>query len=41
MNGCAMVMIGAPEVEAEAAAICGWVAARCGAAGAEARVYRL
>ncbi len=41
MNGCAMVLIGAPDMEAEAAAICGWVAERCGETGAEARVYRL
>ncbi len=30
MNGCAMVLIGAPDVSADASAICTWVAAACG-----------
>jgi len=33
MNGCALVMIGVPDVAAQAQAICGWVASRLGEAG--------
>jgi 23S rRNA (adenine2030-N6)-methyltransferase len=33
MNGCALVMIGAPDVIGEAAAICGWIASRLGETG--------
>ncbi len=41
MNGCAMVMVGAPEAVIEpAAVICDWVAARLGDPGGEARVWR-
>jgi 23S rRNA (adenine2030-N6)-methyltransferase len=41
MNGCALVLLGAPEGLAEPlAAICGWTAAALGEAG-EARVYAL
>jgi 23S rRNA (adenine2030-N6)-methyltransferase len=33
MNGCALVMIGVPDVIAPAAEICGWIASRLGEAG--------
>jgi 23S rRNA (adenine2030-N6)-methyltransferase len=33
MNGCALVMIGVPNVVAQAAAICGWIASRLGEVG--------
>ncbi len=39
MNGCAMVLVGAPpEVEAPLAEVCDWVAARLGGPGARGRV---
>ena len=42
MNGCAMVMLNAPEgVEAVASEICGWVAATLGETGAKAEVWGL
>ncbi len=40
MNGCALVLMGGPDLEAPLAAICGWVAQALGAGGG-ARVYRL
>ena len=40
MNGCALVLVNGPKVEAPLAAICGWVAQALGASGA-ARVYGL
>lgn len=41
MNGCAMVMVGAPEPVVEpATVICRWVAERLGDDGGEARVWR-
>ncbi|MDG2522976.1 23S rRNA (adenine(2030)-N(6))-methyltransferase RlmJ [Caulobacter segnis] len=41
MNGCAMVMLGAPEAVVEpATSICHWVAERLGDAGGEARIWR-
>jgi 23S rRNA (adenine2030-N6)-methyltransferase len=40
MNGCAMVMLNAPEgAEAAAAQVCGWVADTLGEAGARAEVW--
>jgi 23S rRNA (adenine2030-N6)-methyltransferase len=42
MNGCALVVLGAPEgFEAEVAAAAHWIVRRCGGAGGEARVWRL
>ncbi|HET6969974.1 MAG TPA: 23S rRNA (adenine(2030)-N(6))-methyltransferase RlmJ [Phenylobacterium sp.] len=40
MNGCALVLMGGPDLSAPLAAICGWVAQALGAGGA-ARVHRL
>jgi 23S rRNA (adenine2030-N6)-methyltransferase len=40
MNGCALVLVNGPDLEAPLAAICGWVAQALGAGGA-ARVYEL
>lgn len=40
MNGCALVLVGAPDLNAPLAAICGWVAHALGAGGG-ARVYAL
>lgn len=40
MNGCALVLVNAPELEGALAAICGWVAQALGAGGA-GRTYRL
>ncbi|WP_269716728.1 23S rRNA (adenine(2030)-N(6))-methyltransferase RlmJ [Caulobacter sp. NIBR2454] len=41
MNGCAMVMVGAPDAVVEPAMeICRWVAERLGDAGGEARIWR-
>ncbi|PZQ63304.1 MAG: 23S rRNA (adenine(2030)-N(6))-methyltransferase RlmJ [Phenylobacterium zucineum] len=40
MNGCALVQVGGPDLQASLAAICGWVAQALGAGGA-ARVYGL
>jgi 23S rRNA (adenine2030-N6)-methyltransferase len=40
MNGCALVLVDAPDLHAELAAICGWVAQALGAGG-DARVYSL
>lgn len=40
MNGCALVLVGGPDLEAPLAAICGWVAQALGAGGG-AQVYRL
>ena len=40
MNGCALVLVGGPDLEAPLAAICGWVAQALGAGGG-ARVYPL
>jgi 23S rRNA (adenine2030-N6)-methyltransferase len=34
MNGCAMVLVDTPDIAAEAEAVCRWVAAHCGEAGA-------
>ena len=41
MNGCAVVMVDAPDVSAEAREVCGWVASRLGGVGACAMVDRL
>jgi 23S rRNA (adenine2030-N6)-methyltransferase len=42
MNGCAMVIAGAPvSVEAPLAAACEWVVDRLGEAGGKARLWRL
>jgi 23S rRNA (adenine2030-N6)-methyltransferase len=41
MNGCAVVLVDAPDVSEEARAACGWVAERLGGAGGEGRVERL
>jgi 23S rRNA (adenine2030-N6)-methyltransferase len=41
MNGCAMIFIDAPGLEADADAVCGWTAKTCGEAGAAAQVRRL
>ncbi|MBI1196350.1 MAG: 23S rRNA (adenine(2030)-N(6))-methyltransferase RlmJ [Phenylobacterium sp.] len=40
MNGCALVMVGGPDLSGPLAAICGWVAQALGAGGG-ARVYGL
>jgi 23S rRNA (adenine2030-N6)-methyltransferase len=40
MNGCALLLVNGPELEAPLAAICGWVAQALGAGGG-ARVYAL
>jgi 23S rRNA (adenine2030-N6)-methyltransferase len=40
MNGCALVLVGGPDLEGPLAAICGWVAQALGAGG-EARIYPL
>lgn len=40
MNGCALVLVDGPDLEAPLGAICGWVAQALGADGAS-RVYRL
>jgi 23S rRNA (adenine2030-N6)-methyltransferase len=40
MNGCALVFLGAPDLEGPLAAICGWVAQTLGEDGA-ARVYKV
>nr|WP_293904355.1 23S rRNA (adenine(2030)-N(6))-methyltransferase RlmJ [Phenylobacterium sp.] len=40
MNGCALVLVGGPDLEAPLAAICGWVAQALGAGGG-ARIYPL
>ena len=40
MNGCALVLVNGPDLEAPLAAICGWVAQALGAGGG-ARVYGL
>jgi 23S rRNA (adenine2030-N6)-methyltransferase len=41
MNGCAMIVAGCPQVEAEARDACEWVARALGEAGAAARVERI
>lgn len=41
MNGCAMVLVDAPDVSAEAEAVCRWVAEHCGEAGARGEVRRV
>jgi 23S rRNA (adenine2030-N6)-methyltransferase len=41
MNGCALVMIGVPDVVTQADAICSWVAARVGEAGSRGCVCDL
>ncbi len=41
MNGCALVLVDAPDLEAEARAVCTWVAAHLGGPGGGARVERL
>lgn len=40
MNGCGLVLVGGPDLQAPFAAICGWVAQALGAGG-DARVYPL
>ena len=41
MNGCAVVLVDAPDVMVEAREVCGWIASRLGGPGAVARVERL
>ncbi len=41
MNGCALVMIGVPDVVVEADAICAWIASRLGEAGSRSCVCDL
>jgi 23S rRNA (adenine2030-N6)-methyltransferase len=41
MNGCAMVLVNAPDVGAEAAVICDWIAATLGESGGRGQVFRL
>jgi len=41
MNGCALLMIGAPPVALQADAICDWIASRLGDAGSSGRVCGL
>ncbi len=41
MNGCAMVLINAPDVSVEAAQTCDWIAAAMGESGARGQVFRL
>jgi 23S rRNA (adenine2030-N6)-methyltransferase len=41
MNGCAMVLINAPDVREEAAQICDWIAATLGEKGGRGQVFRL
>ncbi len=41
MNGCAMVLVNAPDVTAEAAQTCDWIAAGLGESGARGQVFRL
>jgi 23S rRNA (adenine2030-N6)-methyltransferase len=41
MNGSAMIFVGAPDIEAEATAVCQWVVAACGEAGGKARIRKL
>lgn len=41
MNGCAVVLVDAPDVTAEALAVCRWVSERLGGPGGVARVDRL
>ena len=40
MNGCALVLVGGPDLTAPLASICGWVAQSLGAGGAS-RIYAL
>ena len=41
MNGCAMVLVDAPDLDVEAQALCDWAAARLGGPGGLGRVERL
>ncbi len=41
MNGCAVVLVDAPDLDAEAQAVCTWAAAHLGGPGGGARVERL
>jgi 23S rRNA (adenine2030-N6)-methyltransferase len=41
MNGCAMVLIDAPDLIDDAQTICRWVASHCGEEGANGRVFTL
>ncbi len=41
MNGCAVVLVDAPDVTAEAQTVCDWLVAHLGAPGASGRVERL
>ena len=41
MNGCAMILLRAPDVTEAARAACDWIADRCGDAGATGRVHPL
>ena len=41
MNGCALVLIGTPDVSKAAAEICDWVAAAAGEAGGSGGVFHL
>ena len=41
MNGCAMVLVGAPEIAAEVEAVCRWVAEHCGDMGAVGVAHRI
>ncbi|MCI3180886.1 23S rRNA (adenine(2030)-N(6))-methyltransferase RlmJ [Caulobacter sp. CCUG 60055] len=41
MNGCAMVVVGAPDLADEMRAVCGWVVSHLGEKGGEARIWTL
>ncbi len=41
LNGCAMILLRTPDVAEAASAACVWIATRCGAVGAAAKVYSL
>lgn len=41
MNGCAMIMVNAPDIGAEAVEICDWIAAALGESGGRGQVFRL
>ena len=41
LNGCALVMVGLPDVDTAAQVVCGWVAAHLGGSRASIRVERL
>ncbi len=41
INGCAMILIDAPDIAEQAQAVCGWVAGALGEPGGSGRVFRL